>query len=450
DLATGDVVTLRQLVGPERGPISAALSPDGDRLALGSVRGDLLVVSLPETQRLLLSRPWTRSILQIAWSPDGRALATRDERGWVAVVAADGGARLALPRVRAAEVAWREADDGALELALVGEEVRVYRVPRAIVASRVDGDAGLSSIAVSADGARLALPDGSGSVRVLASDTGTVLDEVLGDGVTVAKHAAFRADGALAVLWPARLEVALLGPEPGRGPQRVSSDLNYRRVATLPGGDLLVAGYGSGLFRLAGREHAQVIRAADGGEMLDVTVAPGGGAVAWLSSRGTVEVAAVGADDVVGPGRVVFEDPAATRVALDAAGARLAIARGGEVALVDVARGELIGGYRGDGARFTEVAVTADGAQVAAGTVDGAVWLWRDDGALRFVGRGHGERVSGVAFGPRGDWLVSGAWDGVALRWDLRGLDAPAEALVAELEGTWGIDLEGATAADLR
>lgn len=61
------------------------------------------------------------------------------------------------------------------------------------------------------------------------------------------------------------------------------------------------------------------------------------------------------------------------------------------------------------------VSVAVNERFVAAGGRDGSVWLWRQGEAEPWaIVRSHRGRVDNLAFAPRGDMLVAGAWDGSA------------------------------------
>ncbi|PKN55011.1 MAG: hypothetical protein CVU56_23600, partial [Deltaproteobacteria bacterium HGW-Deltaproteobacteria-14] len=99
--------TLPLLAG--QGPMSAALDRAAARVALGGTKGELLLLDLPGTAVRWRQRVTDRALTAVLWSPDDRWIAVRDERGWVSVHDAGGGGRLALPRLRADDLAWRGA-----------------------------------------------------------------------------------------------------------------------------------------------------------------------------------------------------------------------------------------------------------------------------------------------------------------------------------------------------
>ena len=293
------------------------------------------------------------------------------------------------------------------------------------------------------------MPDGGGDVQVIEPVSGARVTVIPGDGQAVAKHASFVDDHGLVVTWPGRNLVAEASWAHGLHITPRATGLNYRRVVAA-GGALYAAGYGASVFRLDREDAPWSTR--DGGSPIDLIAADG--AIAWLSSRGGVEVV----DVATGQRETRASVPGATRIAL--AGDTLAIARPDRI---QVLRGDdPMTALTVEAPGVAEVALSADGAWLAAGTMHGEVWLWDVSakaaerlpsdaaGVLRMTGVGHDERVSGVAFGPAGDWLVSAGWDGVVVRWDLRALATDAAALVMRFEHDWGVGLDHAVRADVR
>lgn len=92
----------------------------------------------------------------------------------------------------------------------------------------------------------------------------------------------------------------------------------------------------------------------------------------------------------------------------------------GEVFVVDPATGERTASFEGTKQRTSRVAVSNDGARVAAGGDGSVVQVWTtDSGLLEGVGIGHSGPVTSVAFDATGSQLVSGSQDGTAILWQL-------------------------------
>src|SRR5262249_3082350 len=87
------------------------------------------------------------------------------------------------------------------------------------------------------------------------------------------------------------------------------------------------------------------------------------------------------------------------------------------------------------------VALSGDGAVLAAGTSTGQVWLWRGAARARRRGvQGHAGTVWGVALSADGNLLASGGTDGMVRLWETSG-----GRLLATLQGhtgaVWGVAL---------
>jgi WD40 repeat protein len=89
--------------------------------------------------------------------------------------------------------------------------------------------------------------------------------------------------------------------------------------------------------------------------------------------------------------------------------------------------------------RPVDVAISPDDRWVAAGLIDGNIWLWELSTGQRVAKLiGHTERVSAIWFSGDGARLLSGSWDETIRLWDLTVLDTPIEALSHVVETRWG------------
>jgi len=449
DLARDTSSLLRPLPFDVGGAMCAALDTRGERAAFGSTEGELVTLDLKTSE----TRSWrltTRSLTEVTWSPDDRWLAIRDERGWVTVIDPDSGAELPLPRVKASALAWR-AEPGRVELVVLGDELRSYTLPARSSPTRYRATTGISALAMNQAGTVVALPDGSGAVRAYDITSGRLVGALAGRDNVVAKDAAFvhDGDGDLLVIWPARFEIGSW--RPGRDPHArlLPQQLNNRRVVTTADGGYVTINYGTGVEIFDRADHNRSLQVADGGQAIDAHASADGRVVAWLSSRGNVEIMHV--DPAHEPvSRSLYYLPEATRVALDETGARVAVASATTIHVVGTDDGRAQRVVSVPGARILEVALARDGTWLAAGSVDGEVWVWDARDVLRMSGGAHLERVSGLEFDPRGQWLLSASWDGAVVRWGLAGLAEDPAVLVARLERTWGAGLDHAIEADRR
>src|SRR5207253_126091 len=85
----------------------------------------------------------------------------------------------------------------------------------------------------------------------------------------------------------------------------------------------------------------------------------------------------------------------------------------------------------GHGGPIRALAISADGAALAAASWERTIRLWPLAGGVPQVFEGHSQSVNGVAFAPDGTKLVSAGYDAALRVWPLRGSDAPLVATLA-------------------
>lgn len=449
---SGDTRQLAKVPFVDEGPISAALDRRGRLAAFGGTKGTVVVVGVDDGKQRWRSRVTNRSLVRVMWSPGGRWLAVVDERGFVVVFDASGTKRLVLPRLRVDELAWRMLGD-RLALVTHGSDLRTYLLPVTLSANTYRATAGIASLGVDRLGRRIALPDGEGAVRVYDVVDGTLLGEIPGGGGAVAKDADFGLGGGLGVSWTGHSKVALWSGRSG-DPMTEYPHWVIHGLVGIAGGDFAMTGYLSQVGWMNATGTGSLAETSDGGALLDMVGAPDGRTLAWVTSKGAVDALNITA--VSGRPRNLVRRPRnvtrvmhARRVAISPDAKMLAVATPQEVVLIETETGKHSGQRSLPGGGIREVALSAGG-WVGVGTIDGRVVIWDEHGRLVLVGAGHRERVSGMAFGPQGRWLVSASWAGVAIRWDLTSLDEDPTALSKRLRRVWGVGLGHAQSADLR
>jgi len=316
------------------------------------------------------------------------------------------------------------AGAGPREVLLLGESLEARRLLRAMSPGVFQLGSGISQVAVSPDGCTLAVALGKGEVVQRRLRDGRELSRVsLSDGV--AKAVGFGPDGALVVA-AMGAPAALIRPD---GTQVVQGKGDVlRRLGALSDGRLWGLSYGHTVFTWDGRTGAQESR-------LD-------GAVFFVGSSSQDGSSAVLADETGGIWRLsgdswqrVRQDP--DIVAVD-------VGPGGSPLIWAQRRAVCVDG-RCTAVEGDVVDIALSHGRIAVATLTGDVWLL--DGAtgrtLALL-RGHTGRVSSVEFGPNGDWLVSGSWDGSVRRWALHDLETPAQDLVRDAEAQWGMTLQEA------
>ncbi|MET7402226.1 hypothetical protein ABZS66_52975 [Dactylosporangium sp. NPDC005572] len=386
-----------------------ALRPGPD--TLGSV---LSAAAAPRRVALNVGGP---SVYGVAFTPDRSLLAAALADGGVALWDPDRGtpvARFTGHAGRAAGVAF--ADDGRLlfSLGIDGTEgavlVRDTRTGREL-ARYAEPGAG-SVIAVTADGARFAVPVAAGiALHDRRTGTRTLLPSPLATSLS------FSADGALLVA------------AGGAGPPVVWDTAGATPVAHLP-----ADGVTSALFDPAG---PLVAGSADGHGVHLWSVAPGAvtalpplpGLFSWAASA-----PAGGRLAVVDEGGAVTVWDLARRVpvaafhdrgrsetvmaTLSRDGTMLASAGFNGTIVVHDLRGAPFGGFTG---AVQDVRVSPDGRTVATAHADRAVRLWDRAGRPLATLDGHPDEVEAIAFSPDGRRLAAVSRDNTVTVWDVAG-----------------------------
>jgi hypothetical protein len=414
-------------------PASAmAISPDGARLAIGGIGGEVVVVELggatpaPGPPRALTEQP----IAQLAFTDDGLLVGGEDGAAAIWTGALD----TELVRLPAAAAGVLTVDGGAIVSA--GARRWRWELPDHPAPRRYAAAAGLSGAALSDDGRWLAAARGDGAVSVWSLRDGS--HRAIGLTTEVVKQVDFSPDGgrlvaglAQAHVGSAALDTATWTPAP-----HAAADRGVARLGHLAGGDLVALHYGP----LLSRWRRDLRLVLDVPLLIDGDLPAGRGAFWLLGSTGRI----LRLDD---DARV--EDGAA-EVAVDVGARAIAASRDGRWLAAAHPTGLAIHDLVAGGRRFVahpgailDLAISPDGRWLAGGDAAGFVTVWSlARGEVVATLRGHGQRVAWVGFA-LGD-LWSASWDGTIRRWDVAGVDAAPARLVAEAEAAWRLELADA------
>ncbi|MCB9742629.1 MAG: protein kinase [Alphaproteobacteria bacterium] len=411
------------------------VTPDGRRV-LVAYGGDSEVRVIDLEAR----RPLTRlaadrgDLVDLSVSQDGRLAAVLGQAGGVRVLDLE---RLSwldgLPEAEVVAVSF--APDGTL-LAL-GEELQRWRMPEAPPAWQLRTAHGQSGLRFSADGARLGIATGGGSLHVFDRKSGALLWSYTTPG-EVMKWA--DRDPETDGWWLAGMafsSLRRLGPEGALVEERrMIASSTFRRVAALPGGWVLGLPHRTGLVVWSpGGPPEGVWTGTDVGTLTQVDVSADGRAALIQSMDGGLFLwtPEAGLRSLPAPGDVT------AAALLD--GQRALLALGDALGFYDLEAGALTGRIPVEGERTYRLAVSPDGRWAAVGDLSGGVRVWSlETGALKSRLRGHEHRVSGLDFSPDSRWLASASWDGSARIWDLSVLDRAPEAMWEEIVADWGVD----------
>jgi hypothetical protein len=389
----------------------------GGALFVGRVDGAVQRVQLPEGVGGPLLPGFEGSVGQLQHVPGSSLILARGERGgpriWNTTVNEWVGS---LP----AGVSLMSAGTEPGEVWLLGETLDRWVFETSPRPTVLDVTAGITKVALSPEGDRVAIALGDATVVVRSLDDGAELSRwTWGSGV--AKCATWVEDGILGSTMGGA--AALLTED---GAVHTDPRLIGRRCDAFADGTGWLALYGPGLARVRG---------------LVVTFEPGTEEFVFFdtsASSDRVWGAALDTEGTIWRSEGTSWEP--VRVAHDAVS--LDITNDGEI--VYARRREVCFDQVCRPIEDSILDVSVAARQVAVATLSGDVYLVDlDTMEVVAIMRGHTQRVASVEMGSDGT-LVSGGWDGAVRIWDLSGLDTPVEQLVADSEAAWGLTLEEA------
>ena len=478
DPLTGEV--LQTIAGLTLGPFDTALSPDGERVAVGMIGWDEARVYDVATAELVFVLPEHRySVNAVSWSPDGR---------WIATGSGDSSVRV-----------W-DAKTGKLERRLLGHTGVVNSVDwagdsRRIVSGGSDGTAHVwefsetvgrqvlslaaqqtqsgTSAAFSPDGEYVITGDlgisaikiwdvslqGDAEIVNLPTDRLAPVDvEYLSEGRIASSHQ----DGAVSI-WRTDGTLALtVGPGggPGEPVWRIAATADGDRIATVRNFGGIVSAWdadsGARVFEEQVETSDQLLAIDWSPDGRELAAGGGDGSVTILDAEGE-EIgvleeppsAYVNALAFAPDGRSIAvatgndEEPLKSHVSIwdwereeialtinvhdgsaiefDPTGTTFAVGRrNGTVELHGAGAGELIREFKAHSGTVGDLAFSADGTRIATAGEDASVAIFdARTGERQLVLRGHGYLVSGLDFSPDGRRLVTTAPDGVVRVWTL-------------------------------
>jgi eukaryotic-like serine/threonine-protein kinase len=403
------------------------------RLLCGMGKGMVEVLDAATGERLSSVQAVDGSIDHLAPLRGTRLVAISGDRAGVRLWNLDAGVEVVRLPAPTRTVRPRGPDS----LAVVGDDLRVWTLPAIPRPRRFQALSGLTSLAISPDGALIAASQGVGSATIWSTEDGAV---VVNDRWQdrVAKWVAFRPDGS-------ELVATGLGSQDVRTISTTDYSMGFlpragllRRITALKDGRLVAANYGKGVMIHDGEGWTGH---PVGWTTFDLATTPDAGAVWVLGDEGNV-------------GRLRANEPEveprfrrASARAIAASADRLAFAHNDHVVVTDDAGTELQRLDAGDGG-VIDVALSPDGVYAAAGMLDGTARLWSiADERLVGVLVGHSERVAAVVFSADSRSLFTGDWAGTLLRWSLTEAERPADELADDAARTWQLKLDDALAA---
>jgi WD40 repeat protein len=377
-----------------------AFSPDGARVASGSLDGTLRVWDAADGRALLTLKGHSNGLISVAYSPDGSRLLSASKDGTVKVWDANSGAESLTIGVGGARLAGTRSSDA-------------QRSP---------------VVAFSPDGSQIATFDEDRGVRLRDAGTGQVIRTIAGP-VSTHSNVAYSPDGGrLASGCPGR-RARIWEVESGREWIDLDGLLEeVRGVAFSPDGASLAtvcADLSVTVWDLAHRRHRFTRQAGTRGPVLfgepyGVSFSPDGRWLAAGSDDGIVRVWR--ADD--GLEAFAFRGHAAQVRGLAFHPASRWLGIGGEDGVIkiwDLAAGGEAQELRGHAAQVRGVVFSGDGRRLFSASTDNTAKIWDvATGQEILTLRGHLSSVWGVAVSGEGGRLATASLDDTVKIWDGR------------------------------
>jgi WD40 repeat protein len=428
DTATGEIImrlAKGKVVGEDERHLwvtKLALSPDGTRLAVGTLKNAVHLWDTRSGESLASMVLHTGSITALAFSPDGERLASGSKDTSIRLWNASTGEPLASMTGHSGDVtAVAFSPDGA-KLASGGDDlaVRLWDCERGDSLGSLFGHEGaITSIAYCPDGLHLATTGQDRTTRVWDMESLLVADPLRGHRGIVTS-VAFSPDDTLMAevsgrdigLWDvARGErIAVL-----HGMDRVIS------IAFNQDGTRLAAGLDEGRIFLwdVGTGEQVLTMVGHDESVTSIDFNHDGARIVSGSDDGTVRLwdAHTGAE-LVTVHRTDLGEPVES-VTFSPDGKHLAAATLRDVLIWNSNGQTLRGTLSGHRQKVTSVAFSPGSTLLASGSFDHTIRVWSTaTGEELRVLTGHNRPISSVAFSPDGTRLASGSWDGTARIWN--------------------------------
>jgi WD40 repeat protein len=444
DLASGKV--LQDLTRPGRF-CAAAFDPEGKHVAVGGY-GPVKVWNLNTGKpvgRFSTREAHARAVGSIACSPDGRYVASGGERGDIRFWESSTGRLLFVIKGCGGDVrsVAFSPDGKRLAASAVTSSIEIWDVAQLLKQTPPPGGAArihehtdyVSSVVVAPDGKTAA--SGSWDETICLWDVASAkLKAVLRGHVEAISCMACSPDGRILASGSGDGEIKLWDLATGKEQATLDGhDSGVHALAFSPDGKTLASGSGNGQLKLWDAATRREKRCITGklGPVSAIAYSPDGKVLAvggyvrewderlfnWASRKGQLLLLDASSGEVLHafPNR----ECAVTCLAISADGATLAASSNDQtVCLYDLRAKKELAVLKGHAVFLHSVAMTRDGKLIASADWNGMIRLW-NAGSARLLARfvGHERWINTVAFTPDGKKLISGGGEGLVKFWDV-------------------------------
>ena len=403
--------------------VSAAFSPEGERLAIGDVNGEIYLWRIADNQPLLSYQGHTDYIWSMAWSPDGRTLASGSADHTVKLWNSNSGEYLKSFLGRANivfSIAW-SPDGQILASGDQDQTIRLWSLSRNQCLKILSGHSKpVSSLSWSPDGQTLASGSVDQTVRLWSPSSGHCLKTLQGHAGYV-RSVAWSPDGQTLASGSVDHTVKLWDPSSGQCLKTLQGHTNWiLSVAWSPDGQILASGSADHTVKLWDPNSGRCLKTLQGhlSWVSSVTWSPDGQTLASGSADQTVRLwsSSSGHCLKILQGHTVY----VWSVAWSPDGQTLASGSADRtVRLWSPISGHCIQALQRHVGYVRSVAWSPDGQILASGSDDQTVRLWNSgSGQCLKTLQGHTNWIWSLAWNPHGRTLASGSADKTIRLWN--------------------------------